>query len=93
MLGVGPYSRHLFYTYRVGLGCEPGVGRKEVQREARFRDIPAWARDNLVLKFLDDNGFRLRVVCDEKYLSGLCERPLIVIRSRRRGHEARRKRG
>ena len=58
-------------------------GRKEFQNEARFRDIPAWARDNLVLKLLDDKGFRIKVVYDEKYLNGLCKRPLIVIRRKR----------
>jgi len=46
----------------------------------RFRDIPAWALDNLVLRLLDDHGLRVRVVYDEKYLNGLCNKPLIVIR-------------
>ena len=59
------------------------MSRKEERRaqsEMRFRDIPAWALDNLVLRLLDDHGLRVRVVYDEKYLNGLCNKPLIVIR-------------
>jgi len=68
------------------------VVRKEIQ-EAKFRDIPAWARDNLFLKMLDDHGFRVRVVYDRRYLSGLSDKPLIVIRSHAKGSMARRKSG
>lgn len=46
----------------------------------RFRDIPAWARDNAVLNFLDEQGFRIRVVFDDKYLGGLSRGPIIVIK-------------
>lgn len=46
----------------------------------RYKDIPAWARDNAVLIFLDERGFRIRVVFDEKYLGGLSKGPIIVIR-------------
>ena len=55
-------------------------GQGEVRKESKFKDIPAWARDNLVLKLLDDYGFRIRVVHDQRYLNGLCDKPLIVIR-------------
>jgi len=47
-------------------------------------EVPAWARDNLVLRLLDDQGLRLDVVYDKKYLDGLCNRPLIVIRRKPR---------
>lgn len=46
-------------------------------------EIPAWARDNLVLKLLDDKGLRLEVMYDQKYLNGLSNQPLIVIRGKR----------
>jgi hypothetical protein len=45
--------------------------------------IPAWARDNLVLKLLDDKGMRLEVMYDQKYLNGIENQPLIVIRRKR----------
>ena len=47
-------------------------------------DVPAWARDNLVLKLLDDQGLSLEVVYDRKFLNGLNNKPLIVIRAKRR---------
>ncbi len=47
-------------------------------------DIPAWARDNLVLKLLDDRGLSLEVVYDRKFLNGLNSKPLIVIKAKRR---------
>lgn len=58
-------------------------GQRRAQNEMKFRDIPAWARDNLVLKLLDDHGLRIRVVYDQRYLNGLCNKPLIVIRRKR----------
>jgi len=56
--------------------------QKKVLSEKKFKDIPAWARDNLVLRMLDDVGFKLRVIYDEKYLHGICDKPLLVISSR-----------
>jgi hypothetical protein len=47
-------------------------------------DVPAWARDNLVLKLLDDQGFSLEVVYDKKFLNGLNNKPLIIIKAKRR---------
>lgn len=47
-------------------------------------DVPAWARDNLVLKLLDDQGLILEVVYDHKFLNGLNSKPLIVIKAKRR---------
>jgi hypothetical protein len=38
----------------------------------------------LVLRLLDDQGLRLDIVYDKKYLDGLCNRPLIVIRRKPR---------
>ncbi len=46
----------------------------------KFKDVPSWARDNLVLRLLDDHGLKLEVVYDKKYLNGLCNKPLIMIR-------------
>ncbi len=61
-------------------------GSNAYESESSTSDVPAWVRDNLVLKLLDDKGLRLEVMYDRKYLNGLCNRPLIVIRgnSRRR---------
>ena len=47
-------------------------------------DIPAWASDNLVRKLLDDQGLRLEVIYDRKFLNGLNSKPLIVIKAKRR---------
>lgn len=47
-------------------------------------DVPAWARDNLVHKLLDDQGLSLEVVYDRKFLNGLNSKPLIVIKAKRR---------
>jgi len=53
------------------------------QKEAVKPEVPAWARDNFVLKLLEDHGMRLEVNYDLKYLNGLCNKPLIVIRSKK----------
>jgi len=45
-------------------------------------EIPAWTRDNLVLKLLDDNGLKLEIMYDQKYLNGLHSKPLILIRGK-----------
>jgi len=58
--------------------------QKEVQERPFTGEIPAWARDNLVLKLLDDQGLSLEVIYDRKYLNGLCAKPLIVIRGKSR---------
>lgn len=63
-------------------------GRREFRKEEKFRDIPAWALDDLVLRMLDDIGFRIRVVYDEKYYSGSSNKPLLVIRRKRMGKDA-----
>jgi hypothetical protein len=57
--------------------------QKKVRTQPVAREIPAWARDNLVLKLLDDKGMRLEVMYDQKYLNGLENQPLIVIRRKR----------
>ena len=63
-----------------------GMGQRKDQKgalsETKFRDIPTWARDNLVLKMLNEIGLNLEVVYDKKYLHGICDKPLIVISSR-----------
>jgi hypothetical protein len=57
--------------------------QNRVGNEPFSGEVPAWARDNLVLKLLDDKGFRLEVMYDQKFLNGLANQPLIVIRGKR----------
>ena len=57
--------------------------QSKVRNEPFSGEVPAWARDNLVLKLLDDKGFRLEVMYDQKFLNGLANQPLIVIRGKR----------
>jgi hypothetical protein len=45
----------------------------------RFWDAPAWARDNLVLRLLDNHGLRLEILYDDIYLNGHANKPIIVI--------------
>ncbi len=56
-------------------GVQDGSGRTE---------IPPWARDNLVLKLLDDMGLRVEIVYDRKYLNGLSNKPLVVVKGKRK---------
>ena len=56
-------------------GFQDGSGRAE---------IPPWARDNLVLKLLDDMGLRVEIVYDRKYLNGLSNKPLVVVKGKRK---------
>ena len=58
--------------------------RNEVRSETFIHEVPAWVRDNLVLKLLDDQGFRVEIIYDRKYLNGLCNKPLVVIKSKNR---------
>jgi hypothetical protein len=62
-------------------------GWNEARGKQTMLEVPAWARDNLVLRLLDDQGLRLDVVYDKKYLDGLCNRPLIVIRRKPRARK------
>jgi len=57
--------------------------QNKVRNEPFQWEVPAWARDNLVLKLLDDKGLRLEVMYDQKFLNGLASQPLIVIRGKR----------
>lgn len=59
--------------------------QNEVRSETFKKEVPAWVRDNLVLKLLDDYGLRVEIIYDRKYLNGLCNKPLVVIKSRNRG--------
>jgi hypothetical protein len=59
------------------------MSRNETGNQSTATEIPAWTRDNLVLKLLDDNGLKLEIMYDQKYLNGLCIRPLILIRGKR----------
>jgi len=54
-------------------GVQDGSGRAE---------IPPWVRDNLVLKLLDDMGLRVEIVYDRKYLNGLSNKPLVVVKGK-----------
>lgn len=59
----------------------------EVSMEIRRRRgspycIPNWVKDTLVLQLFDDCGFRVEVVYDEKYLYGMSDKPLILIRKK-----------
>ena len=57
--------------------------QNKVRNQPFSGEVPTWARDNLVLKLLDDKGFRLEVMYDRKFLNGLANQPLIVIRGKR----------
>jgi len=57
-----------------------GMSRNEAGNQSPATEIPAWTRDNLVLKLLDDNGLKLEIMYDQKYLNGLHTKPLILIR-------------
>lgn len=59
--------------------------QNEVRSETYKKEVPAWVRDNLVLKLLDDHGLRVEIIYDRKYLNGLCNKPLVVIKSGNRG--------
>jgi len=59
-----------------------GMSRNEAGNQSPAMEIPAWVRDNLVLKLLDDNGLKLEIMYDQKYLNGLHNKPLILIRGK-----------
>ena len=60
-----------------------GMSRNRVGSPSPETEMPAWVRDNLVLRLLDDNGLKLEIMYDLKYLNGLHDKPLIVIRGKR----------
>jgi hypothetical protein len=57
-----------------------GMSKNEAGSQSPATEIPAWVRDNLVLRLLDDNGLKLEIMYDQKYLNGLHTKPLILIR-------------
>ena len=57
--------------------------QNKVRNQPFSGEVPTWARDNLVLKLLDDKGLRLEIMYDQKYLNGVASQPLIVIRGKR----------
>jgi len=59
-----------------------GMSRNEAGSQSTATEIPAWVRDNLVLKLLDDKGLKLEILYDQKYLNGLHNKPLIHIRGK-----------
>jgi hypothetical protein len=59
-----------------------GMSRNEAGSQSPTTELPAWYRDNLVLKLLDDNGLKLEIMYDQKYLNGLSTKPLILIRGK-----------
>ena len=66
-----------------------GMSRNEAGNQSHATEIPAWTRDNLVLKLLDDNGLKLEIMYDQKYLNGLHTKPLILIRGKRKAKQPR----
>jgi hypothetical protein len=56
------------------------MSKNKAGRQSPATEIPSWVRDNLVLKLLDDNGLKLEIMYDQKYLNGLHTKPLILIR-------------
>ena len=60
-----------------------GMSRNEAGSQSPATEIPSWARDNLVLRLLDDNGLKLENMYDQKYLNGLHAKPLILIRGKK----------
>jgi hypothetical protein len=59
-----------------------GMRSNEAGSESSTTELPAWYRDNMVLKLLDDNGLKLEIMYDQKYLNGLSTKPLILIRGK-----------
>ena len=58
------------------------MSRNRVGSQSPETGMPAWVRDNLVLRLLDDNGLKLEIMYDQKYLNGLHTMPLILIRGK-----------
>ncbi len=65
------------------------MSRNEAGNQSHATEIPAWTRDALVLKLLDDNGLKLEIMYDQKYLNGLHTKPLILIRGNRQPKQPR----
>jgi hypothetical protein len=59
------------------------MNSNEVGNESPTNETPSWVRDNLVLKLLDDNGLKVEIMYDQKYLNGLHSKPLILIRGKK----------
>jgi len=81
MVVVGCFYALLFLYGSLSYTCD--MSRSETR--SRFKGVPKWARDNLVLRLLDDHNLKLEIVYDRKYLDGLCSRPLIIIRRKKAG--------
>jgi hypothetical protein len=47
-------------------------------------ELPGWVRDDLVIKMLDNCGLRVKIFYDQKYLKGMSDKPIIVIRRKKR---------
>ena len=58
--------------------------RNQVRAEQSSGELPSWVRDNLVLKLLDELGLNVEVMYDLKYLNGLSNKPLVIIRGKQR---------
>lgn len=48
----------------------------------RWDNLPAWVRDNEVLRHLYENGIKVEIVYDRKYLTGRADTPLVVCRGK-----------
>lgn len=51
-------------------------------RCANWDNLPEWVRDNDVLRFLDENGIRVEIFHDRKYLTGRADSPVVVFRGK-----------
>ena len=65
------------------------MSRNEAGNQSHATEIPAWTRDALVLKLLDDNGLKFEIMYDQKYLNGLHTKPLILIRAKMQDKQLR----
>ena len=51
-------------------------------KKVKWDNLPEWVRDNEVLRFLDENGIRVEIIHDRKYMSGQADRPIIACRGK-----------
>lgn len=59
------------------------------QRATNWRDVlPPWINDPDIVHFLKSENIELTVILDEKYLYGVCERPLVVLRGTQSSNES-----
>ena len=57
-------------------------GKRARKRIIQSEEIPDWVKDNLVLRLLDLKGLKIEIIYDQKYLEGIVDKPLIIIRGK-----------